>query len=255
MPERKTPERKSTQNEKAQEEQPQQSVSRRGFLLGAGAGVAGLAVGGVAGSQVFPKQAQTTSTPVPAAWIGRDFTACTGCKSCVIACSKAKEGKIWPAAARVTVEEYNPGVEFPVLCYQCADNAKCVEKCPAGALSVDPAKNATIVVDTNKCLRTAKNGDCTICRDECPGTAVTFHPVSKAPLICDLCGGDPACTKVCPVGPMKGALSNNGFRAAPAKPDAIAAALQQKYVMQPLPPKQANAPEYLAAADDIDWLA
>ena len=254
MPERKSTERKP-QEEKPQEGNAEQAVSRRGFLLGAGAGVAGLAVGGVAGSQVFPKQTDVAKAPVAAVFVGRDFTACTGCKNCQIACSKIKEGKIWPAAARVQVLEYLPGVEFPVLCYQCADNAKCVEKCPAAALSVDTTKNNAIKIDTTKCLRTAKGGDCTICRDECPGTAVTFHPVSKAPLICDLCGGDPACTKVCPFGPMKGALHNGGFKAAPAKPDEIAKGLQAKYTLQPLPPKAGGAFEPVAGADTSDILA
>jgi Fe-S-cluster-containing hydrogenase component 2 len=257
MPERKTPERKTTTPEenKPEEGQSGQNVSRRGFLLGAGVGVAGLALGGVTGSQLFPKQTADVGTPVPAVFVGRDFTACTGCKNCQIACSKVKEGKIWPKAARVTVHEYLPGVEFPVLCYQCADNAKCVEKCPVKALSVDAKNNAVIKIDTKLCTRTAKNSECTICRDECPGTAVTYHPVTKAPLICDLCGGDPACTKVCPQGPMKGALHNGGFRAAPAKPDEIAAGLQAKYVMQPLPPQPKAGLNQLADAETSDFLA
>ena len=255
MPERKSTERKSTEEVKPQVEKEEKSVSRRGFLIGAGAGAAGLAIGGAAGSQVFPKQTADVKAPVAAKFVGRDFTACTGCKNCQIACSKIKEGKIWPAASRVQVLEYNPGVEFPVLCYQCADNAKCVEKCPAAALSVDTANNNVIKIDTGKCLRTAKNGDCTICRDECPGLAVTFHPVSKAPLICDLCNGDPACTKVCPYGPFKGALHNGGFKAAPAKPEEIAAGLKAKYTLQPLPPKASAVPEQLADADTSDFMA
>lgn len=252
MPERKMPERKTTQEEKPQEEKPQQGkISRRGFLLGGGAGVGGLVVGGGVGHQVFPKKTEETPIPEPTLWVGRDFTACTGCKLCRIACSKEKEGKIWPAVARVSLHEYPPGHEFPVLCYECGDGPKCVEKCPTAALSVDTKNNNTIIVDTTKCLRTAKNGDCTICRDECPGTAVTFHPVSKAPLICDLCNGDPACTKVCP----KGTLVNNGFRAAAHKPDQIAATLAKMYVPAPLPPKAAMNPEYLANAEEMDMLA
>ncbi len=252
MPERKMPERKSTPEEKPQEEKAPKGngVSRRAFLIGAGAGVGGLAVGGALGSQVFPKKTEEAKPPVAAFFIGRDFTACTGCKFCQIACSKQKEGKLWPAASRLELHEYLPGVEFPVLCYQCAEAAKCVEKCPTKALSVDPKNNNTIVVDTKLCLRTAKNGDCTICRDECPGTAVTFHPVSRAPLICDLCNGDPACTKVCP----KGALRNLGFKHAPAKPDTIAGGLQAMYKL-PEVPKQAMAPELLAELEDIELIA
>ena len=109
MAERKTPERKTTEAEKPQEDKAQPGVSRRHFLLGAGTGVAGLAVGGAAGSQVFPKKTEETPTPVPAQWIGRDFTACQGCKNCVIACSKTKEAKIWPTAARVTTSRIPAG--------------------------------------------------------------------------------------------------------------------------------------------------
>ncbi len=240
MPERKTTDRKPTEEEKPAQTNGQQ-VSRRGFLLGAGAGVAGLAVGGVAGSQVFPKQTAEAPLAVPTTFVGREFTTCTGCRLCQIACSQVKEnGKIWPSASRIEVYEYQPGVEFPVLCYQCADNAKCVEKCPAQALSVDP-KTITVVVDTKKCLRTAKNGDCTICRDECPGTAVMFHPVSKAPLICDTCNGDPACAKVCP----SLTLTKNGIKAAPVKPAEIAARLAKMYEVPP-PPKAEQLEKLLA---------
>lgn len=252
MPERKMPERKSTPEAKPSEEKaPQgQGVSRRAFLIGAGAGVGGLAVGGALGSQVFPKKTEEAAPPVAAFFIGRDFTACTGCKFCQIACSKQKEGKLWPAASRLQLHEYLPGVEFPVLCYQCAEAAKCVEKCPVQALSVDPKSNNTIVIDTKKCTRTAKNSDCTICRDECPGEAVTFHPVSRAPLICDLCNGDPACVKACP----KGALRNLGFKHAPTMPDHIAGGLQAMYKL-PEVPKQAMAPDALAQLEDAELLA
>ena len=30
-----------------------------------------------------------------------------------------------------------------------------------------------------------------------PAAAIIFHPVSRKPLFCDLCGGDPACVKAC----------------------------------------------------------
>lgn len=251
IPERKVPERKSSAEEQPQQEGAQPKISRRAFLLGAGATAGGLVVGGAVGSQAFPKKVEVAKLPVASFYVGRDFTACTGCKLCQIACSKQKEGKLWPAASRIQLHEFLPGVEFPVLCYQCAEAAKCVEKCPEGALSVDPATNNTIVVDTTKCLRTAKNGECTICRDECPGQAVTFHPVSKAPLICDLCNGDPACTKVCP----KGSLRNNGFKHAPAMPEAIAGGLQAMYKLPEIPPKQAMAPNFLAEADDTELMA
>ncbi len=235
--------------EEKKTEQPQdkaEGVSRRDFIVGAGAGVAGLVVGGAVGYKVIPQPAEP-SMALPENWVGRNIASCTGCRFCQVACSQAKEKKIQPGIARVTVHQYFPGVEFPVLCYQCGDEAKCVEACPAQALSVDTSKKLnTIKVDTTKCLRTAKNGDCTLCQDKCPGTAVTFHPTSKAPLICDLCDGDPACVKVCP----KQTLTVKGVKMAAVKPDQIAAALADMYKVPP-PPKQTAVPQGpLAMADD-----
>lgn len=232
--------------EKKLEEKPQ-NVSRRDFMIGAGAGVAGLVVGGAVGYKVIP-QPQVPSTALPEKWIGRNISSqnCMGCRLCQVACSQIKEQKIQPAIARVTVPQYYPGVEFPVLCYQCGDEAKCIEACPVQALTLDTSKKLnTIKVDTTKCLRTAKNGDCTLCADKCPGTAVTFHPTSKAPLICDLCDGDPACVKVC----IKQTLTLGGVKMAAVKADQIAAALADLYKVSP-PPKAAAPGSAVAMADD-----
>lgn len=209
-------------------------ISRRGFLAGAGTGIAGLVVGGLAGYKVIPQPA-VPSTDLPELWIGRNVSdqACMGCRLCETACSQVKEQKIQPAIARVTVPQYYPGVEFPVLCYQCGDEAKCIDACPTRALSLDTSKKLnTIKVDKSLCLRTAKGGDCTLCLDKCPGSAVTYHPTTKEPLICDLCGGDPACVKAC----YSGTLTLKGIKMAACKPDDIAAALANQYKVPP-PPK------------------
>jgi ferredoxin len=108
---------------------------------------------------------------------------------------------------------------------------------------MDSKKLNTIKVDTTKCLRTAKNGDCVLCADKCPGSAVTFHPTTKAPLICDLCDGDPACTKVCP----KGTIINQGVKMAAVSPENCG--VWQR--LQGAPPPKTSAPyEPWRAADD-----
>jgi len=182
--------------EKKPEGKPQ-GVSRRELFVKGGIGVAGVVVGGaVAG--VIPRSAPP-SPPVPETWIGRNIAACTGCRLCEIACSLIKEQKIQPGISRINVHQYYPGVEFPVTCYQCGAEAKCVEACPVAALAVDTSKKLnTISIDTSLCTRTAQNSVCTLCLDECPGLVVNFHPTTSAPLICDMCGGDPECVKVCP---------------------------------------------------------
>ena len=212
----------------------EQGVSRRNFLVGAGAGVAGLVVGGLAGYKVIPQPVQP-STALPELWIGRNIAnqSCMGCRLCQTACSQVKEQVIRPSIARVQVPQYFPGLEFPVLCYQCGDEAKCIEACPVQALSLDTSKKLnTIKIDTTKCLRTAKGGDCTLCSDKCPGSAVTFHPTSKEPLICDLCGGDPACVKAC----YSNTLTLKGLKMAAVLPADIAKAQADQYKV-PTPPK------------------
>lgn len=228
------------------EETPQTGVSRRSFLVGAGSGVAGLVVGGLVGYKVIPQPVEP-STALPETWVGRNLESCTGCRLCQVACSQAKEQKIQPGIARVTVSQYYPGVEFPVLCYQCGDEAKCIDACPTQALSLDISKKTNVIkIDTTKCLRTAKNGDCTLCADKCPGSAVTYHPTSKAPLICDVCDGDPACVKVCP----KGTITLKGIKMAAVKPEQIALGMQELYKVPP-PPKTTELPHNpVAMADD-----
>jgi Fe-S-cluster-containing hydrogenase component 2 len=124
----------------------------------------------------------------------------------------------------------------------------CISECPVKALSLDTSKKLnTIKVDKTKCLRTAKGGDCTICQDKCPGTAVTFHPTTKEPLICDLCGGDPACVKAC----YSQTLTLKGLKMAAVKPAEIAQSLADQYKVPPAP-KAAAPGNPVAMANDDD---
>jgi anaerobic carbon-monoxide dehydrogenase iron sulfur subunit len=208
----------------AQDEKKTQGVSRRELLTKVGAGTACVMAGGVVGYAAKPGK---EVLPVQDTWMGRNIADCTGCRICQVSCSLKKENRIQPGIARITVQQYAPGVEFPVACYQCGEGAKCVENCPTSALSIDGSnKLNTIVVDKTKCTRTAKGSDCTVCRDQCPGTAVTFHPKTKEPLICDLCGGDPECVKTCP----EDCLSLRGVKMAAVAPSQIAAGLQLAYL-------------------------
>jgi Fe-S-cluster-containing dehydrogenase component len=125
-------------------------------------------------------------------WINRDYLFCSGCRRCEIACSLAHENRIWPEAARVRVFMFVPGVEIPHLCFQC-DDPECVDACSQGALSVDEHTGGVRVDDS---LCTA----CGACIDACPGRVPHLHPDGSRVLICDLCGGEPECVKVCQEG-------------------------------------------------------
>lgn len=96
---------------------------------------------------------------------------------------------MWPEASRVRVFMPFPGVEIPHLCAQC-DNYPCVKSCLMDALSVDEYTGA-VIVDQELCTA------CGNCIKACPGKVPHLHPESNKAIICDLCGGDPECVKVC----------------------------------------------------------
>lgn len=122
-------------------------------------------------------------------WIDRDYAKCSGCRRCEIACSLIHEGRIWPEASRIRVFMLVPGAEVMHLCSQCHDYP-CVEVCPTDALSISKETEA-VVVNKEKCTA------CGLCIEVCPGRVPHLHPTENYSLICDLCGGDPQCVKVC----------------------------------------------------------
>ena len=125
-------------------------------------------------------------------WIARDLIKCSGCRKCEIACSITHEGQIWPEASRIRVFMLTPTIEFPHFCAQCEDYP-CVESCSFDALSVNEETGA-VIVDKEHCTA------CGQCITACPGRIPHIHPTEKYAIICDLCGGDPQCTKVCEEG-------------------------------------------------------
>ncbi len=128
-------------------------------------------------------------------WIMRDYAKCSGCRLCEVMCSLYHEGKIWPEASRIRVFMLIPGVEFPHFCTQCEDYP-CVNACPVKALSVDEETGA-VIVDREKCTA------CGMCIEACPGKIPHIHPKDNYAVICDLCGGDPQCVKICQLGGWK----------------------------------------------------
>jgi Fe-S-cluster-containing dehydrogenase component len=71
--------------------------------------------------------------------------------------------------------------------------APCVISCPSNALFRDKATDAVLLLH-EECI------GCSECVDACPFGMASLHPSSGLTLICDLCGGDPACVKRCATG-------------------------------------------------------
>ena len=116
---------------------------------------------------------------------------CVGCQSCVAACAFAHEGSQRPEASRVHIYKFQfEGVSVPMLCQHCSD-AACVSVCPTGAMHRNP-DTAEIEYDISRCIR------CRMCSMACPFGNCVYDSYTDSILKCDLCGGDPACVKVCP---------------------------------------------------------
>lgn len=122
-------------------------------------------------------------------WILVDPLRCSGCRLCEVACALEHEGIIWPEASRIRIFELIPGVNIPHTCVQCPDYP-CVKACPTGALSVSDETGA-VLVDEEKCIK------CGACVTACPGTVPRIPEGKNSVVICDLCGGNPACVKAC----------------------------------------------------------
>jgi Fe-S-cluster-containing dehydrogenase component len=88
-------------------------------------------------------------------------------------------------------------VFMPVVCQQC-EKPPCMTICPTSARKRLPETGA-VVTDEKRCV------GCKSCLYACPYSAPAIHAVTKRTITCDLCNGQPLCTKVC----TTGALSYN----------------------------------------------
>jgi electron transport protein HydN len=126
---------------------------------------------------------------------------CIGCRTCMIACVVAHEGKkIFEVDPDVALKEFHPRLfmvktaklSAPIQCHQC-ENPACLRACAAGAISI--VDNA-VVIDEKKCI------GCKSCVIACPFGAVEIvEKVKKVANKCDLCkdvADSPNCVKVCP---------------------------------------------------------
>jgi ferredoxin len=99
--------------------------------------------------------------------------------------------------ARLNIATLSLGQYKVSYCTLCK---KCIDICPTNALRWHPNSGAIELI-VEQCTACGK------CVDICPTHVVVksdekfmVHDIELpwAPVICDLCGGDPACARICP---------------------------------------------------------
>lgn len=222
--------------EQEREEKKAGKMTRKQFLAATGGAVLGGAVGGAAGvgvgsalvlrEPVVVQQGATPGAvnatgqsqpvtadagPDPQRWLVIDRKKCTGCMSCMLACSQAHFGEANLSKARVQILA-DPFAGFPTdiimsICRHC-ENPPCYEACPlpGEAFRIDP-ENGLRYIDPEKCV------GCRDCVEACHfmPSRVVFDPVNEVAFKCDLCRDTPywdsqglqACVQTCPMGAIQ----------------------------------------------------
>ncbi|MBI3090304.1 MAG: 4Fe-4S dicluster domain-containing protein [Candidatus Tectomicrobia bacterium] len=116
---------------------------------------------------------------------------CTGCMLCESACSLFHEGVANLERARVQIARgealsHNYGINICRQCKVCPP----IDACPVRAISRD-GEHGAIIINYDACLP-----GCSICVAACHLDAI-FQAGGGKPVVCDLCGGDPQCVKMC----------------------------------------------------------
>jgi TPP-dependent indolepyruvate ferredoxin oxidoreductase alpha subunit len=123
-------------------------------------------------------------------FVNCDTDKCIGCNVCELVCSVEKEKTFNPTKSRIRGLRLDVFSNIAVTCRACKD-APCVVSCPKDALSQSKDRGV-IRVDEEKC------DGCGWCIEACQYGAVTLHPNTHKAIVCDTCGGEPACVLECP---------------------------------------------------------
>ncbi|MCL6450089.1 MAG: 4Fe-4S binding protein [Acetobacteraceae bacterium] len=115
---------------------------------------------------------------------------CTGCRACVAVCAFWHTGRFGALGGRIRVRHVPERCESqPAVCRQCRE-ALCQDACPAGAIGRGTGGGSPPRVDRDSCT------GCGLCLEACPHGGVSLDGEGKA-AICDLCGGEAWCARVC----------------------------------------------------------
>ncbi len=169
-------------------------LSRRHFLRNSAAVAVVLPLSGLALAADLKAAEEVKKAVAQAKSLMVERKNCTGCNSCVFACSLFHDNEVRPSTARIHVRRYYGLVDVPIMCWHCAD-APCVTACPTTPKAIEKNKDTNVVqyTDEKLCL----GAKCNKCMEACPPQYLRRHPETAKPLFCDLCGGDPECVKAC----------------------------------------------------------
>jgi protein NrfC len=204
---------------RAKKTEPKKTVrnySRRDFVLGGGAAVAGGALTSCipATLAATAEKAKKTAFPLSTGYLVYDSRRCAGCQSCMLACSLVHDGAVSTSLSRIQVSRsvltrYPYDIQISV-CRQCPE-PMCVKNCPTGACHVSAANGNVRMIDSPKCI------GCQTCLNACPFSPhrTIWKPAEKKSTKCDLCANAPyfskkggpsgsqACVTTCPMGALK----------------------------------------------------
>ena len=117
-----------------------------------------------------------------------NYTRCTGCKLCQLACSGSHEKVFNPEKARLQIIHEYTDDGIHITSNHCILCKKCEEVCPTDSISNN---GRWMIVKHETCI------GCGACERECP-TEIIFLNDKKKSIICDLCEGTPQCVQWCP---------------------------------------------------------
>ncbi|HLC04138.1 MAG TPA: 4Fe-4S dicluster domain-containing protein [Anaerolineales bacterium] len=147
-------------------------LSRRGFLLTAGAGAGAGAAASGASLRKLAMEGPHPGDPGagPQRWVMViDLARCDGCGECTRACSAmhlVPTGQEWIKVYSMAHDPLTRPYFFPRPCMQC-DNPPCVHVCPVGASY--KREDGVVLIDQDRCI------GCRFCLAACPYSARYFN--------------------------------------------------------------------------------
>jgi len=192
-----------------------EKYSRREFVVSSGAIIAGGALSAALPEQLSAeKKGGKEEYPLSKGYLVYDSRQCSGCMSCMLACSLVHDGEASTSRSRIQIDRnvFNP---YPqdiqiFVCRQCPE-PMCVKNCPTGACHISSENGNVRMIDSEKCI------GCKACINACPYIPhrPVFNVSENISIKCDLCAnapyfskkggpfGEQACVTTCPAGALK----------------------------------------------------